>query len=406
MTAPIDASQTPKVDAHFTDDYPPMADNWPSIPARPPRRKSKKIWVGSVPVGGDAHVSVQSMLVGDTRDIKESIYQIQRLAEAGCDIIRLAVPDPEAAEALKTIIPASPIPVVADIHFDYRLALQAADNGAHAIRINPGNIGSKDFVKAVIAKCKERDLPIRIGVNGGSVERAIKQRYPNQLERQLVESALLNAKILEDENFDQFIISVKASDPIAAITAYRELAKRCDYPLHLGVTEAGTLKRGISKSAFGLGTLLYEGIGDTIRVSLTADSIEEVFAGKEILRSVGLLDQGVNIISCPACGRCEVDLHGLTTEVEQLVAKLEVPLTVAVMGCFVNGPGEAEHADVGIAGGIGQYYIFRGEERIRKVPEAQALDALKDEIERATQDFRRENPEWVPNSEKATLVKR
>ncbi|MFN9691597.1 MAG: flavodoxin-dependent (E)-4-hydroxy-3-methylbut-2-enyl-diphosphate synthase [Vampirovibrionales bacterium] len=396
----------PSTESHFTDDlYTPFASDWPSIAGRPPRRVSKKIWVGNVPVGGDAPVSVQSMLVNDTRDIKESIMQIQRLADAGVDIVRLAVPDAEAAEALKSIVPASPVPIVADIHFDYRLALQAADNGVHAIRINPGNIGSKDFVRKVVDKCKERELPIRIGVNGGSVEKAIKLAYPKQLERQLVESALLNARILEDENFDQFKISVKASDPLQAVTAYRELARRCDYPLHLGVTEAGTLKRGISKSAFALGMLLYEGIGDTIRVSLTADSVEEVFAGQEILRSVGLRQEGVNIISCPACGRCEVDLHGLTTQVEQLVAKLDVPLTVAVMGCFVNGPGEAEHADVGIAGGIGQYYIFRGEDRIRRVPEAEALDALKDEIERATEEFRKANPDWQ-GTKKAQLIKK
>jgi (E)-4-hydroxy-3-methylbut-2-enyl-diphosphate synthase len=296
-TTPVMNDEIP----HYTDDlYTPLAEDWPLISARPARRKSRKLWVGHVPVGGDAPVSVQSMLVNDTRDVQESITQIQRLADAGCDIVRLAVPDAEAAEALIPIVKASPLPIVADIHYDYRLALQAADNGVHAIRINPGNIGSKEFVKRVVEKCRERALPIRIGVNGGSVEKAIKLRYPGQLERQLVESALLNARILEDENFDQFKISVKASDPLQAITAYRELARRCDYPLHLGVTEAGTLKRGISKSAFALGALLLEGIGDTIRVSLTADSVEEVFAGHEILRSVGLRQEGVNIISCPA----------------------------------------------------------------------------------------------------------
>lgn len=387
---------------HFTEAlYTPFAEDWAPAPTRLPRRVSKKIWVGPVPVGGDAPVSIQSMLVNDTRDVQESIKQIQRLADAGCDIVRLAVPDTEAADALKQILPHSPIPVVADIHFDYRLALACADHGVHAIRINPGNIGSKDFVRKVVNKCREREIPIRIGVNGGSVEKAIKERYPKQLERQLVESALLNAKILEEVGFDQFKISVKASDPMQAVQAYRELAKRCEYPLHLGVTEAGTLKRGISKSAFALGMLLAEGIGDTIRVSLTADSVEEIFAGQEILRNVGLRQEGVNIISCPACGRCEVDLHGLTTAVETLVAQLEVPLTVAVMGCFVNGPGEAEHADVGIAGGIGQYYIFRGETRIRRVPEAEALDALKEEIDRAVLEFKQAHPEWREKSKTA-----
>jgi (E)-4-hydroxy-3-methylbut-2-enyl-diphosphate synthase len=387
---------------HFTEAlYTPFAEDWAPAPTRLPRRVSKKIWVGPVPVGGDAPVSIQSMLVNDTRDVQESIKQIQRLADAGCDIVRLAVPDTEAADALKQILPHSPIPVVVDIHFDYRLALACADHGVHAIRINPGNIGSKDFVRKVVNKCREREIPIRIGVNGGSVEKAIKERYPKQLERQLVESALLNAKILEEVGFDQFKISVKASDPMQAVQAYRELAKRCEYPLHLGVTEAGTLKRGISKSAFALGMLLAEGIGDTIRVSLTADSVEEIFAGQEILRNVGLRQEGVNIISCPACGRCEVDLHGLTTAVETLVAQLEVPLTVAVMGCFVNGPGEAEHADVGIAGGIGQYYIFRGETRIRRVPEAEALDALKEEIDRAVLEFKQAHPEWREKSKTA-----
>ncbi|MFM7390251.1 MAG: flavodoxin-dependent (E)-4-hydroxy-3-methylbut-2-enyl-diphosphate synthase [Vampirovibrionales bacterium] len=363
-------------------------DTFPCFPTRIQRRASRKVFIKDRAVGGDAPISVQSMLVNDTRDVKESIYQIQRLADAGCEIIRLAVPDNEAAEALKLIVPASPIPVVADIHFDYRLALAAADNGVHAIRINPGNIGSKDFVKKVIDKCKERGLPIRVGVNGGSVEKPIKALYPKETVRQLVESALLNAHILEANDFDQFAISVKASDPMQAVQAYRELAIRTEAPLHLGVTEAGTLKRGVVKSSVAFGILLAEGIGDTIRISLTADSIEEVFAGHEILRSLGLRQQGMNLISCPACGRCEVDLHGLTNQVEALIAKLDVPLTVAVMGCFVNGPGEAEHADVGIAGGKGQYYIFRGEERVMRVPEAEALDAFKAELDRAVLDYK------------------
>jgi (E)-4-hydroxy-3-methylbut-2-enyl-diphosphate synthase len=359
------------------------------------RRPSRKIWVGPVAVGGDAPVSVQSMLVNDTRDVKESVYQIKRLAEAGCDIIRLAVPDNEAADALKLIIPQSPIPVVADIHYDYRLALQAADNGAHAIRINPGNQPNKEFIRAVVRKCQERNLPIRIGVNGGSVEKPIKEQFPNDVVTQLVESALLNARILEEEDFFNFKISVKASDPMQAVHAYRRLAKLVDYPLHLGVTEAGTLKRGLVKSAVALGILLNEGIGDTIRISLTADSIEEVFAGHELLRSLGMRQQGINLISCPACGRCEVDLHGLTTQVEELVAQLDVPLTVAVMGCFVNGPGEAEHADIGIAGGKGQYYVFRGEERIMRVPEEQALEVFKEELDRAVAEYKAAHPEFV-----------
>lgn len=352
------------------------------------RRQSRKIRVGNVEIGGDAPISVQSMLTNDTRDIEDSVNQIQRLADAGCEIIRLAVPDKEAADALKSIVKRSPIPVVADIHFDYRLALQAANNGVHCIRINPGNQPRKEFIRAVVSKCKERDIPIRIGVNSGSVEAPIKAEYPDDLVKQLVESALLNARILEEEDFFNFKISVKASDPLKMVDAYRRLAKLVDYPLHLGVTEAGTLKRGLIKTSMAFGQLLAEGIGDTIRVSLTADSIEEVFAGHEILRGMGLRQSGSNLISCPSCGRCEVDLHGLANEVETLMAEYDrqnpgKSLDVAVMGCFVNGPGEAGHADVGIAGGVGQYYIFKGEEKVMRVPEHEALEKFKQELQKA-----------------------
>jgi (E)-4-hydroxy-3-methylbut-2-enyl-diphosphate synthase len=345
------------------------------------RRASKKIRVGWRDVGGDAPVTVQSMLTGDTRDVKTCINDIKRLADAGCDLMRLAVPDKEAAEALKLIVPNSPIPIVADIHFDYRLALQAADNGVHCLRVNPGNIGSKDFIKAVVAKAKERELPIRIGVNSGSVEKEVKDQHPGDLVTQLVESALLNVRLFEDQDFDQIKISVKASDPMLAIEAYRRVAALTPYALHLGVTEAGTLKRGLIKSSFALGTLLNEGIGDTIRISLTADSIEEVFAGNELLRMLGIKPDGANLISCPSCGRCEVDLHALANEVEAMIAKLDFPLHVAVMGCFVNGPGEAGHADIGIAGGKGQYYIFHGEEKIRRVPEQDAIAEFRKELD-------------------------
>lgn len=356
------------------------------------RRVSRKIRVGNVEIGGDAPISVQSMLTNDTRDIQESVNQIQRLADAGCEIIRLAVPDKEAAEALKTIVKQSPIPVVADIHFDYRLALAAADNGVHCIRINPGNQPRKEFIRAVVGKCKEREIPIRIGVNSGSVERPIKEAYPDDLVKQLVESALLNARILEEEEFFDFKISVKASDPLKMVDAYRQLAKLVDYPLHLGVTEAGTLKRGLIKTSMAFGMLLSEGIGDTIRVSLTADSIEEVFAGHEILRGMGLRQSGSNLISCPSCGRCEVDLHGLANQVEALMADMDKqnpgkPLDVAVMGCFVNGPGEAGHADIGIAGGVGQYYIFKGEEKVMRVPEHEALEQFKAELKKTYAEY-------------------
>jgi (E)-4-hydroxy-3-methylbut-2-enyl-diphosphate synthase len=368
------------------------------------RRVSRKIYVGNVPIGGDAPISVQSMLTNDTRDIETSVSQIQRLADAGCEIIRLAVPDKEAAEALKSIVKRSPIPVVADIHFDYRLALQAADNGVHCIRINPGNQPKKEFIRAVVTKCREREIPIRIGVNSGSVEKPIKEQYPDDLVTQLVESALLNARILEEEDFFNFKISVKASDPMKMVEAYRRLAKLVDYPLHLGVTEAGTLKRGLVKTSVAFGMLLSEGIGDTIRVSLTADSIEEVFAGHEILRSVGLRQSGSNLISCPSCGRCEVDLHGLANQVEGLMAEYDranpgKSLDVAVMGCFVNGPGEAGHADIGIAGGVGQYYIFKGEEKVMRVPEHQALEKFKEELKKAYGEFDSEAKKAQPKKE-------
>ncbi len=375
------------------------------------RRKSRKIRVGNVEVGGDAPISVQSMLTNDTRDIQESVHQIKRLADAGCEIIRLAVPDKEAAEALKSIVPQSPIPVVADIHFDYRLALEAADNGVHCIRINPGNQPRKEFIRSVVSKCKERDIPIRIGVNSGSVEKPIKDAYPDDLVKQLVESALLNARILEEEDFFNFKISVKASDPLKMVEAYRELAQKVDYPLHLGVTEAGTLKRGLIKTSMAFGMLLAEGIGDTIRVSLTADSIEEVFAGHEILRGMGLRQSGSNLISCPSCGRCEVDLHGLANEVESLMADMDrqnpgKSLDVAVMGCFVNGPGEAGHADIGIAGGIGQYYIFKGEEKVMRVPEHEALEKFKAELKKAYAEHdaaaKQQGPKKAANWQTAT----
>ncbi len=352
------------------------------------RRPTRKIRVGAVEIGGDAPISVQSMLTNDTRDIEESVNQIHRLADAGCQIIRLAVPDKEAAAALEAIVKRSPIPVVADIHFDYRLALQAADNGVHCIRINPGNQPRKEFIRAVVSKCKERDIPIRIGVNSGSVEKPIKEQYGDDLVTQLVESALLNARILEEEDFFNFKISVKASDPLKMVEAYQRLSQQVDYPLHLGVTEAGTLKRGLIKTSMAFGRLLAEGIGDTIRVSLTADSIEEVFAGHEILRGMGLGQSGSNLISCPSCGRCEVDLHGLANKVESLMSEMDrqnpgKSLDVAVMGCFVNGPGEAGHADIGIAGGDGQFYIFKGEEKVMRVPEADALDKFREELKKA-----------------------
>lgn len=358
-------------------------------PSKIKRRPSKQIRVGNVLVGGDAPISVQSMLTQDTRDTKTCINEIKRLADAGCEIIRLAVPNSDAADAFKAIVPASPIPVIADIHFDYRLALQAADNGVHALRVNPGNIGNKEYLKKVVAKAKERDLPIRVGVNGGSVEKQVKELYPDDLVTQLVESAKLNVRLLEEEDFDQIKVSVKASDPLQAIEAYRRVAQEIPYALHLGVTEAGTLKRGLIKSGVALGTLLSEGIGDTIRVSLTADSIEEVFAGHEILKSLSLRRSGSDLVSCPACGRCAIDLHGITNKVEEMVNRYDRiyghnPLHIAVMGCFVNGPGECGRADLGISGGRGNYFVFKGEEKVAVIPtEEEALVFFEQELIKA-----------------------
>ncbi len=346
------------------------------------RRASTQIRIKDVLIGGGAPIVVQSMTTSDTRDIEETVYQIKRLADAGCEVVRLAVPDKEAAEALKAIVPRSPIPVVADIHFDYRLALQAADNGVHALRINPGNLPRKEFIRKVVEKAKERELPIRIGVNAGSLEKIVKEKFPTDICSALVESALLNVRLLEEEDFCNMKISVKASDPLIMVEAYRRVAAAVPYPLHLGVTEAGTLKRGIIKSAVGMGILLSEGIGDTIRVSLTADSVEEVTAGHEILKALGLRAESADLVSCPSCGRAEVDLHGLANQVEVMLAQIKLPIRVAVMGCFVNGPGEASHADLGIAGARNEYYIFRGDEVLKKVPQTEALEALKTEIDR------------------------
>lgn len=346
------------------------------------RRISKQIRVKDVLIGGNAPIAVQSMTTSDTRDIPETVHQIKRLADAGCDIVRLAVPDKEAAEALKSIVLQSPIPVIADIHFDYRLALQAADNGVHGLRINPGNLPRKEFIRKVVDKAKERDLPIRIGVNAGSLEKIVKEQYPDDICSALVESALLNVRLLEEEEFFNMKISVKASDPMTMVAAYKRVAEAVPYPLHLGVTEAGTLKRGLIKSAVGIGILLYEGIGDTIRVSLTADSVEEVTAGHEILKSLGLRAESADLVSCPSCGRAEVDLHGLANQVEAMIAQIKLPVRVAVMGCFVNGPGEASHADLGIAGARNEYYIFRGLEVVNKVPQDQALEALRVELDK------------------------
>ncbi len=345
------------------------------------RRKTVKINVGGVEIGGDAPVSVQSMCNTDTRDVKASLAQINSLYEAGCDIIRLAVPDEAAALALKDICRASPMPVVADIHFNYRLALMAAEAGVSKIRINPGNIGGEDNVRAVAQCCKARRIPIRIGVNSGSIEKQLIEKYGHPCAQAMVDSARAHADMLTKYGFEDICLSLKASSVPLTIEAYRLAAECFDYPLHLGVTEAGTSYNGIINSAVGIGTLLSEGIGSTIRVSLTADPIEEVAAGIAILKACALKEQGVRIVSCPTCGRTEIDLISTAREVERRLAKCRRNITVAVMGCIVNGPGEAREADYGLAGGKGQGVLFKNGEIVARLPEEQLVDALIQMIE-------------------------
>lgn len=345
------------------------------------RKLTRRVKVGDVFVGGDAKVSIQSMTNTDTRDTEKTLDQIRELYIAGCEIIRCAVPDMEAAEALKEICSKSPIPVVADIHFDYRLALKSIENGVSALRINPGNIGDEKRVRLVAEKAKDKGIPIRIGVNAGSLEKDILERDGKPTAKGLVESALRHVKILENLNFFDIVISIKSSNVSMMIEAYRLMSEKCDYPLHLGVTESGTPFRGTIKSSIGLGTLLAEGIGDTIRVSLTSDPVEEIKVAKEILKSLDLIESGLEFISCPTCGRTQIDLIGIAQEVEKRLEKVSKNIKVAVMGCVVNGPGEAREADIGIAGGKGEGIIFKKGKIIKKVKEDQLIDELMKEIE-------------------------
>lgn len=346
------------------------------------RRVSKQISIGNIKIGGDAPISVQSMCNTDTRDIAGTCAQISELAENGCDIVRLAVLNKDAAGAIKEIVKKSSVPLVADIHFDYRLALECLNNGISALRINPGNIGKRENVEKVVTLAKQQNVPIRIGVNAGSLEKdLISKDIP--LSEKMVESAMRNIQILEDLNFDMIKVSLKSSDVLTTIEAYRSIAEKIPYPLHLGVTEAGTLRGGLIKSSVGLGTLLAEGIGDTIRVSLTENPVEEVSAGIDILKSLGLKQKGVNFVSCPTCGRTQIDLIGLAKKVEERFKHLDKPITIATMGCAVNGPGEARNADFGIAGGIGEGYIFQKGEIIAKVPEDKLLETLEDIIKKS-----------------------
>ena len=346
------------------------------------RRISKKIRVGNIFVGGDAPVTVQSMLNKDSRDIEGSVMQARELEKAGCEIIRAAVPDMAAVKLIEKLKENLFVPVVADIHFDWRLALESLEAGVDKIRINPGNIGSVDKVRAVANGCKSKGVPIRIGVNSGSVEKEILAKYGRVCPEALAESALNHIKILENCDFDDIIVSIKSSNVGDMINAYRLVAEKCDYPLHLGVTEAGTYNMALIKSAAGIGSLLCDGIGDTIRVSMTADPVKEVYAGMDILRAVGLKTDCPYIVSCPTCGRTRIDLISLANEVETRLRDCKKNIKVAVMGCVVNGPGEAREADIGIAGGNGEALIFKKGEIIRKVSENEAVDSLLEEIER------------------------
>ncbi len=343
---------------------------------------TKRIMVGGVPVGDGAPVSIQSMCSTKTDDVPATVDQIHRLEAAGCEIVRVAVPDMVAARALGAIKSSIHIPLVADIHFDYRLALEAIGQGVDKIRLNPGNIGGEDRVKAVADACRARHVPIRIGVNGGSLEKELRQKYGGVTAQALVDSAMGHVALLNKFDFDDICISVKCSSVPLTMAAYRLLSERCNYPLHLGVTEAGTPSMGLVKSAMGIGGLLCLGIGDTLRVTLTADPVEEVYAAKKILQAAGLRQEGPNIIACPTCGRTNIDLIPLAEEVERRLADCKKPITVAVMGCAVNGPGEAAAADVGIAGGKGEGLLFRKGEILRKVPQEQLIEALMEEIEK------------------------
>ena len=342
---------------------------------------SRQIYVGPVAVGGGAPVSIQSMTNTPTHDVEATLAQIRALAAAGCDIVRVAVPDERGALAVGTLKAGSPLPLVADIHFDYRLALIAAEQGIDKIRINPGNIGGTDRVEAVAKACMERHIPIRIGVNGGSLEKELLAKYGGPTPEALVESALGHISLLERYGFEDICISLKTSSVPTTMRAYQLMAEKYDYPLHLGVTEAGTPDLGILKGAAGIGGLLALGIGDTIRVTLTADPVDEIAAAKKILKAIGLRRDGPELISCPTCGRTQIDLIPMACQVEELLKGIDKPITVAVMGCVVNGPGEARHADVGIAGGLGEGVLFKHGKIVAKVPEDQLVPELMKLIE-------------------------
>jgi (E)-4-hydroxy-3-methylbut-2-enyl-diphosphate synthase len=344
------------------------------------RRKTRQISIGPLKIGGDAPISIQSMTKTDTRDIRKTVEQIRRLERAACEIVRVAVVDEEAARAIAEIKKRIQIPIIADIHFHYRLALKAMESGADGIRLNPGNIGGRDRLKTIVINAKDRSIPIRIGVNAGSLERDLLKRFGGATAEAMVSSALRTIEWMEDLGFQQIKVSLKASDVLRTVEAYRLFSKTTDYPLHLGITEAGRGRGAIVKSSIGIGLLLSEGIGDTLRVSLTGDPVEEVRVGYEILRALKIRQRGVEIISCPICGRCEVDLKHLVEKVEKGVQKISQPITIAIMGCVVNGPGEAKEADIGIAGGKGVGVLFKKGRVVKKVREKDFASALLREV--------------------------
>lgn len=345
------------------------------------RKQKRVVNIGGVKIGGDNAIAIQSMCNTDTRDVKSTVKQIHELEDAGCEIIRVAVPDMEAAQAVGDIKRQIHIPLVVDIHFDYRLALECMKNGADKVRINPGNIGDSERVKQVVEMAKSRQIPIRIGVNGGSLEKNLLQKYGGVTADALVESAMGHVAILDELNFNDIVVSIKISDVPKMLDAYRKFNEISDIPLHIGVTESGTLKSGTIKSSVGIGALLAEGIGDTMRVSLTANPVEEIYTAYDIQKVLGLRKTTVEIVSCPTCGRTQIDLIPIANEVERRVQNLKKPIKIAVMGCAVNGPGEAREADIGIAGGKGEGLIFKKGEIIRKVKESEIIDELMKEIE-------------------------
>lgn len=352
------------------------------------RTQTRAVKVGDLQIGGNDQVIIQSMTTTKTHDVKATVEQIHRLEEAGCQIIRVACPDMRAAEAIKEIKKEISIPLVADIHFDYKLALKAIENGVDKIRINPGNIGRREKVEAVVKAAKERNIPIRIGVNAGSLEKRILEKYGYPTAEGMVESALYHIGILEELDFQDIIVSLKASDARLTIEAYKKAAETFDYPLHLGVTESGTLFSGTIKSSAGLGALLSMGIGNTVRISLSADPVEEVKVARELLKTFGLAANAATLISCPTCGRIEIDLFRIANEIEEYISKINVPIKVSVLGCAVNGPGEAKEADIGIAGARGEGLLFRHGQIVRKIPEKDMVTELKKEIDKLVEEYK------------------